>query len=340
MGDMNLIITLKDIAKKANVSITTVSKVLNNRESNIKISDSTKKKIKKIAKELNYHPNLNARALVLNETKTIGLLLNKTLDPFFTDLVIGVEEQAKEEGYRILLSTTNSEPVEKTVETLFNQKVVDGVLIGASGNIGDENKFLDYINNYKLPVVLVTNSLGNLPSVQVDSYLGAYLATEHLIKSGRIKIAFIARSENKMTLDFKKRLAGFKDCINTYNLAIKEEYIQYGELSYKSGYLKTQKLLELNDSPDAIFASEDRLALGALRAASERNVKVPKDLAIIGFDNITQTEYSIPKLSTIAQPKEEIGKKATEILLHIIKGEEIKDCNIVFKPELIIRESC
>lgn len=166
------------------------------------------------------------------------------------------------------------------------------------------------------------------------------MATEYLIKSGNRKIATITGPDLDRIVDSKERLKGFKECLIDNHLELKPEYIQNGNFSYESGYLATKKLLALDNPPEAIFIAEDQMALGAISAATELEKNIPNDLAIIGFDNIIQAKYSNPKLSTVSQPKTEMGKKAAEILINLIEGNAINERQVIFKPKLIIRETC
>jgi DNA-binding LacI/PurR family transcriptional regulator len=332
-------IRLKDIAEKAGVSITTVSRVLNNKSSNIPVSQNTKDRVKIIAKELNYQPNANARALVSNQTKIIALVLPEDTGSFFNKVIQGIEEFVKKKGYRLILCTTGFEPPEKVIEELLRQNIVDGILIGSSTRITNKDHFINIVKDNSFPTVFITNSWYDFPSVRVDSYKGAYEAAEHMIKTGRKNIAIITGPNLEEIVDSQERFNGFKDCLKDNNLELKEEYIVYGEYNFKKGYDSAKKLLSLDSPPDGIFISEDQMAMGAMRAAFEMNVKIPEDLAIVGFDDIDQVKYLNPSLTTVSQPRLEMGKKGAEILIKLIEDEEIEEKEVTFEANLIIRES-
>lgn len=332
-------IRLKDIAKKAGVSTTTVSRVLNNKRSNIPVSQTTKEKVKKIARELNYQPNANARALVSKKTKIIALVLPEDIGSFFNKVIEGIEEYLKENDYRLILCTTGYEPPEKVIEELLRQNIVDGVLIGSSTRITNKDHFINIVKDNSFPTVFITNSWYDFPSVRVDSYRGAYQATKHMINKGRKKLAIITGPNLDEIVDSQERFKGFKDCLHDNNLELKDDYIIYGKYNYKKGYDSAKKLLSLDNPPDGIFISEDQMAMGAMRAAVELGVKIPEELSIIGFDNIDQAKYLNPSLTTVSQPRIKMGKKAAEMLIKLIENKELAEKEVIFGADLVIRES-
>lgn len=332
-------IRLKDIAEKAGVSITTVSRVLNNKSSNIPVSQNTKDMVKKIAKDLNYQPNANARALVSNKTKIIALVLPEDTGSFFNKVIRGIEEYVKKKGYRLILCTTGFEPPEKVIEELLRQNIVDGVLIGSSTRINNKNHFINIVKDNSFPTVFITNSWYDFPSVRVDSYKGAYQAAEHMIKKGRKNIAIITGPNIEEIIDSQERFNGFKDCLKDNKLELKEEYIIYGKYNFEKGYNSCKQLLNLKNPPDGIFISEDQMAMGAMRAALEMGVKIPQELSIVGFDDIDQAKYLNPSLTTVSQPRVEMGKKGAEMLIQLIENKELEDKEVIFQADLIVRES-
>lgn len=332
-------IRLKDIAEKAGVSTTTVSRVLNNKRSNIPVSQTTKEKVKKIARELNYQPNANARALVSKKTKIIALVLPEDIGSFFNKVIEGIEEYLKENDYRLILCTTGYEPPEKVIEELLRQNIVDGVLIGSSTRITNKDHFINIVKDNSFPTVFITNSWYDFPSVRVDSYRGAYQATEHMISKGRKKLAIITGPNLDEIVDSQERFKGFKDCLQDNKLELKDDYIIYGKYNYKKGYDSAKKLLSLENPPDGIFISEDQMAMGAMRAAVELGVKIPEELSIIGFDNIDQAKYLNPSLTTVSQPRIKMGKKAAEMLIKLIENKKLAEKEVIFEADLVIRES-
>ncbi|TDO84362.1 LacI family transcriptional regulator [Halanaerobium saccharolyticum] len=331
--------TLKDIAKKAGVSITTVSRVINNKDSVIPIKDDTKNKVLEIAAELNYRPNINARSLSTKKSYNLGLILDY-LDPYFSDIVNSIEKSSREKNYNLILSMLNNKSFEEIINNLLYQSSIEGILIGGTKKLIKKNRIFNKLKKLNVPIVLIAHYFNDIPSINIDDFRGGYLAAEHLIELGHQKIAIITGPDYENRKDSQQRLMGYKKAITENSIELREDYILEGNYSYHSGYQNMKKLLGNRELPTAVFAAEDQMALGALKAAYELGVRIPEDISLIGFDNIIQSRYSTPSLTTISQPRREMGRAAINLLVSLIENEkdEFKEQQI-FTPKLISRES-
>ena len=278
----------------------------------------------------------------MKKSYMLGLIIDDILDPFFNEVIKGAEKYSRDNGYRLILSTADDEPIEKVMEVLLNCSAVEGILIGGTKKLIRNKEIIEKINNKGVPVVLVANSLGEIPSINIDNFKGGYMATDYLVSLGYKKIAIITEPEFEASTreDSRERLNGYKKALSANNIEISNKYIIKGNFSYESGYLAMKQFIELNKPPDAVFACDDQMALGAISAANEAGKKVPEDMSVIGFDNIIQAEYSSPKLTTIGQPRIAMGGRAAKLLIDLTEEKEIKKKRIVFNPELIERNSC
>ncbi|MEI3612909.1 LacI family DNA-binding transcriptional regulator [Pseudogracilibacillus sp. SO30301A] len=326
-------VTIYDVAKEANVSIATVSKVINNKG---RISDKTRKKVKTVMKQLNYHPNIFASALMGKQTKTVGLLIPDIANPFFSELARSIENRGHEKGYNLVISNTNYDSVkEDQYLSLLKQKSVDGFILAS----GFEN--LDKVQGLMkedIPVVIVARDfpMFSVNAVALDDFMGGYLAADHLIKLGHQNIGVIARD----LWSNRERLRGFKHALKEKGLEINSnfEYIK-GLDHVQAGKKLTQKYLTSEECPSAIFACNDLLAAGVIQMAKELGFKVPEDLSIIGFDNTAIATIIEPPLTTIAQPIESMGKEVMDLMISVIKGEKTDKSRITLLPSLVKRKS-
>ena len=332
-------VTLKDIAKKAGVSITTVSRVINNKDSIIPIKEDTKNKVLEIAADLNYRPNINARSLSTKKSYNLGLILDY-LDPYFSDIVNSIEKSSREKNYNLILSMLNNKSFEEIINNLLYQSSIEGILIGGTKKLIKKNKIFNKLKKLNVPIVLIAHYFTDIPSINIDDFKGGYLAAEHLVELGHQRIAIITGPDYKDRKDSRQRLMGYKKALADNSVELKEEYIYEGNYSYHSGYQNMKKILSMSELPSAVFASEDQMALGALKAAYEMKVKIPQEISLVGFDNIIQSRYSTPSLTTISQPKREMGRSAINLLVDLIENKEARSSKQqLFNPKLVIRES-
>ncbi|HBG16460.1 MAG TPA: LacI family transcriptional regulator [Firmicutes bacterium] len=332
--------TMKDIAKIAGVSINTVSRALNDKP---EINEKTRRRIKRIARELNYTPNSIAASLASRKTKTIGLIIPDICDPFFAQQARGVEDTAKEEGYSVILLNTDeiSEAELKAVATLRSIRVAGLMLT----SVFPGTDHIENLNKQKVPLVLLNRRCQEIDTNYVinDNQKGAYKATKHLIKLGHKKIGVILGPQRiTSVLD---RYVGYKKAMAEAGIELSEKYIVYGEnLKPSTGEILAEQLLRNNPRPTAILAYCDSLAIGAYAAARNMGLSIPEELALVGYDDIPYAQYFEIPLTTVAQPAYNMGKAACKIILEKIKlGGDEKDLesqHIVFEPELVIRKSC
>lgn len=328
-------ITIKDIAKEANVSTATVSKVLNKKDQ--RISSKTRNLVLKIAREKNYIPNSMARSLVTRKTNTIGLILPDITNPFFPELARGAEDKANEEGYMIMFCNTDDEAnKESKYLNMLAQKMVDGIILTQSANKEGNIKTLDSL---KIPLVLIDRDIDvkNIKGkVLVDNFLGAYEGVSYLIEKGYKNIAFITGPLSTTTSN--DRLKGYKKALLDNGLIINKDLILEGEYKRQWGIDATKQLLNNNNRFDAVFCGNDLIAINVIKTLREKNINVPNDIGVMGYDNIYLSEIIDPSLTTVNQPVYEMGYKAAELLINILEDKE-DGKTIELKTSLVIRKS-
>ena len=328
--------TIKEIARIANVSAMTVSRALNNRHS---VRGATRKKILKIANRLGYMPNRIARSLVSKKSDLISLIVADISNQFFAEISRGIEDRARENGYHVIFSSTDDDPknLESSVR-MMREMGVDGFIIAA---VSLEEPIVDELLDQEIPVVLINRRIkkSNVNYVVVDNYKGAYLAVEHLINIGYKKIGIISGRSSVST--GKERLQGYRKGLLDHGLKFQKEYSSQGPFTKEHGKKAAQKMLTLKNRPEAIFAASDNIALGVMNAAGELGLKIPDDLAIVGFDDTNFSSNSKIRLTTVSQRKYEMGERGVQILIDLIENQESDYINkVVLEPRLIIRESC
>lgn len=332
--------TIKDIARMADVSHTTVSRALNNKS---RIKNETKEKILSIARELNYLPNFIARSLVMKQTKTLGLVITTIANPFYTELSQGIETTAISLGYNIILCSTNYDlSIEKKYIDMLRSKGVDGIIF-TSAHMGDPN--IIGLAEEGFPMVLVNRRTyhpmvrDKIDYIGVDNISGGFLAVEHLIKLGHDRIGVIGGS-SESSVGFE-RLEGGKKALAVYGREVIGDYFLEGDFLKGSGYRGGKEFLKMNRPPTAIFATNDYMALGTYQAIVEEGMKIPEDMALIGFNDIEFTSMKGIELTTIGQKKYEMGALAVKTLVERIEGKKVGPSKeIVLEPELIIRKTC
>lgn len=329
-------VTIKDIAKEAGVSIATVSKILNKKDQNI--SEKTRKKVLEIIKEKNYIPNTIARSLVTKQTKSIGLVIPDITNPFFPELVRGAEDCASKCGYNIIFCNTDdkTEKEEKYIKMLA-EKMVDGIIFTQSANNREE---FNYLSQIRQPMVLIDRDV-NVPNIKgkvlVDNYNGAYEGVSYLIKSGYKKIAIISGPlSTKTSLD---RLEGYKKALKENNIEFDNSLVLEGEYKGEWGRKGIEMMLENNIKFDAVFCANDIIALSAMKSIKEAKLNIPKDVAVLGYDDIYMAKLTEPALSTIRQPNYEMGYEAVKLLVDIIENGDAINPLVKLNTELIIRQS-
>ena len=327
-------VTQRMIAKEAGVSVNTVSRALNNKPD---INPTTRRKILKIAKELGYVPNLLAKSLKSGETKTIGVIVSNLFNPFFGPVVYGIDEKIRKKGYSIIICNSDSDykREEEAIATLVKKRV-DGILITPVKRSSLDASFLE---KTKIPCVLMMSQFKakNFDYVGFDDKMGTFLATEHLIKKGHKKILYLSGPPSfSLSQD---RLIGYKRALNKYGIKIEKSLIRSVTPKLEEGYKVVKELLSKKFDFTAIVAFNDYIALGAMKAIFEHNLKIPDDIALVGHDDIEFASLATVPLTTVRLPKHLLGEKAAEILLSKMKGRKKKAQHFFLKPELVIRES-
>ncbi|MBC1559400.1 LacI family DNA-binding transcriptional regulator [Listeria booriae] len=327
--------TIRDIAEKTGVSITTISQILNGKGS--RFSEATRNKVFQTAKELAYKPNFFAKNMVTNRTNTIGMIVPEVTDPFFSQMVKGAEDYLNAHDYMILLCNSSQDSTREDlyVEELLH-RAVDGLII-ASPNILASNVFTQ-LESMRKPYILLDRKRHHREegNIYIDDYEGGYMATEHLVSLGHRKIGIITSDDSFYSVE--ERLQGYQACLKKHHLPISPDWIMEGDQTMAGGYNATKKLLAATDIT-ALFVTNDQMAVGAYRAALELGITIPDDLSIVGFDDIELAEYMAPTLTTVRQPIYAIGQTAADYLLKAIQNPNEKMANQKMPLELIVRES-
>lgn len=327
--------TIKDIAKKAGVGVTTVSRALNDKS---EIRQGTKDKILKIADELGYKPNSLAKSLVTRKTNSIGVLIPDTMDAFFSEMVQGIADECLDSGYSIVLSHTQGN-ANKELEylRLMQEKRVEGMLIYP---LQEDDRYIDELKNITIPYVFLNRHTNELECdyVMNDNIYGAYLAVDHLVKRGHKKITYIcAKPHSSSGLE---RIEGCKKAIRENKMPSSSLNVITCKPRIESCYNRVREHLLERKDVTAIFAWDDKLAIGARKAIFEAGRRIPQDVALVGFNDIEISKYLFPPLTTIRLATAQIGETAAVILFNKLKsGEDNQKRQIVIKPELIRRES-
>ncbi|WP_281636177.1 LacI family DNA-binding transcriptional regulator [Flavobacterium marginilacus] len=331
-------ITINDIAKELGIAPATVSRALSNHP---EISASTKKKVKAAAERLDYRPNKIASSLRSGKTKIIGVLIPTAEHLFFGSVIHGISNLASQHGYDVLIyqSNENEEFEKKGIDTFIGARV-DGILVSISKNTTDFSHF-ESVKKKNIPIAFFdrTNDDLEISSVCTDDYMGAFMATESLIKSGYQRIAHISGPQQIKA--FTERIRGYKAALNEYNINFDQNLIYSGDISIEAGRKGVQYFLELEKKPDAVFATEDFTALGALKELKEREINVPNQFGVMGFCNDLFSEHITPSLSTVDQKTVQMGEEAFNLIYELIskKGEKINLQRRILTPALILRQS-
>lgn len=335
-------ITLKDIAEKLNISVTTVSKALKGYSD---VSNKTRKAVLSLAKEMNFVPNSAAVNLRTQQTKTIGVIIPTIVHQFFSKVLDGIIEEAEKHGYLVITLQSNERfDLEKKQLQLLKQKRVDGILISLS-NQTNRCKHIDDIIQNEIPIVMFDkiNKLVNCSKVIIDDQQAAYNAVDHLIKKGYRRIAHFRGSLNPQnSID---RFLGYRKALtdNGINFDPSIVYLCDNNDDFNDGYINAKKLLQEENNVDAIFAITDLVAVGILKYFNENNIKVPDEIAVFGFSDWFMSSVVTPSLSSVKQPSLNMGIKATEILIEEIEKKKndtpVSFQNIVLPTELIFRDS-
>ena len=325
--------TIKDVAALAGISYTTVSHVVNKTRP---VSQEVRLKVEAAIKSLDYVPSAVARSLKAKTTATIGLLVPNSLNPYFAELARGIEEYCERNGYCVILCNSDDNPEkQRSYLRVLLEKRIDGLIVAsAGGDIG----LAQGLAGVKTPMVIVDRGLDGVDAdlVRIDHEYGAYLATRHLLELGHRDIATIGGPSS--TSVAQMRQAGFCRALQEAGITVRPERMLESDFTSTGGYNAAAILLEGNP-PSAIFAGNDMIGIGVLRAAAERNVRVPSELSVIGFDDIQMSRYVYPALTTVGQSILQLGEMAAEVLLRRIATPSLVTDQRIVTPSIVLRES-
>ena len=328
-------VTIKEVAREAGVSIATVSRVLNDSGP---VNDETRQRILDVARRLRYIPHGAARSLITSKTHTLGVLLPDLYGEFFSEVIRGIDQAARKSGYAVLLSSSHSDRGEVELALQAMRGRVDGLIIMYPDL---DVRVLRQNLSERLPVVLLSTHIEDSPfySLNIDNYHGAYNAVSHLIGHGHRRIAIVKGAQ--ANYDAEERLRGYRDSLKENGGSWDEEIEFDGDFTEASGYIAAQRMLMDGDRPTALFASNDAMAIGALGAFREADVRVPEDVAVIGFDDIAISAYVNPPLTSVHVSTTDLGTAATEHLIRFVRQENGSAINNEIVPAtLTIRKSC
>jgi LacI family transcriptional regulator len=325
--------TIKDVAALAGISYTTVSHVVNKTRP---VSQEVRLKVEAAIKSLDYVPSAVARSLKAKTTATIGLLVPNSLNPYFAELARGIEDYCERNGYCVILCNSDDNPdKQRSYLRVLLEKRIDGLIVAsAGGDIG----LAQGLAGVKTPMVIVDRGLDGVDAdlVRIDHEYGAYLATRHLLELGHRDIATIGGPSS--TSVAQMRQAGFCRALKEAGITVRPERMLESDFTSTGGYNAAAILLE-SDPPSAIFAGNDMIGIGVLRAAAERNVRVPSELSVIGFDDIQMSRYVYPALTTVGQSILQLGEMAAEVLLRRIATPSLVTDQRIVTPSIVLRES-
>jgi DNA-binding LacI/PurR family transcriptional regulator len=325
--------SIKDIAKLAKVSHSTVSRALQNSPL---VNAKTAEKIRQIALESGYRASAVARGLVMRRTHTIGLVVTTVADPFASEVVSGIEQAANDHGYAVFLAESNGEPErEKKVVQSFAERRVDGIVV-TSSRVGA--LYLPLLSEMMVPIVLVNNQHPGafVHSVMIGNLEGSRSAAEHLVGLGHRRIAYLGDQFGYQS--DTERFAGYREALDTAGIPFLPELVVHGDGKPEAAMRAMEKLLALADPPSAVCCYNDMSALGAMRSIRLKGLRVPEDISVVGFDDLFLASYTEPRLTTVRQPMRRMGQVAMESLFRLMSGEE-SAIRIRVDAELIIRES-
>jgi len=336
---MAMTVSIKDIAREAGVSHSTVSRALSDSPL---VSVDTKLRIQRLARIMGYSPDAQARSLVMGRTQTIGVVVTTLTDPFIAEIVQAIESTALDQGYSVILASSNSEPEREIAAVqMLRSKRVDGLVV-TSSRVGA--LYQEHLDRLGVPVVLVnSHSQQSGPytySINVDNRHGAWLGTGHLIQLGHRRIAYVTGASEHS--DDLERLAGYRQALQEAGIALDRALVILGNGHVDGGEQALPVLLALDEPPTAVFCYNDMTAIGVLGAARKARLSIPHDLAVVGFDDIPFATYVQPPLTTVAQPKPKMGKRAMEMVLALMADGDAnarRISNVVVQGRLIVRES-
>jgi LacI family transcriptional regulator len=328
-------ITIKDVARKAGVSISTVSRVINDSKP---VTDEIKQKVLDVIKETGYVPNPLARSLVTKKSQLIGVIIPEVSDSFVSEIVNGIEEVAKMYDYDILLANTYSDKEQELKSiNLLRAKQVEGIVM-MSWLIDEEH--IDFIKNSQIPATYISKTARGFDvySVSISNTKATYDMTKYLIDKGHKKIGYIMTSKDTTVME-KERYIGYEKAMNEANLKIYDELVRSGDTEYEGGYKSMNEILNTNNIPDAVFVTGDESAIGAINAIFDAGYRVPEDISVAGFNDVKLASIYRPKLTTVHQPLYDMGAVAIRMVIKMINGEVLDEKKVELPYRIVERES-
>ena len=328
-------ITIKDVAKQAGVSISTVSRVINDSKP---VTDEVKQKVLDVIKETGYIPNPLARSLVTKKSQLIGVIVPEVSDSFVNEILNGIEEEAKMYDYEILLANTYSDKAQELkCINLLRAKQVEGIVM-ISWKVEEEH--INYIQNCGIPASYISKTARDydIHTVSVNNTEATYDMTKYLIEKGHKDIAFIMTSQDDTVLEME-RLSGYEKALKEKNIKINKDLIKYGETTYEAGYSSMKELLNEGKVPHAAFVTGDEAAIGAINAICDAGYRVPEDISVAGFNDVKIAKIYRPKLTTVHQPLYDMGAVAIRMVIKMINKEPLEDKKIELPYRIVERES-
>jgi LacI family transcriptional regulator len=333
--------SINDVAKAAGVSITTVSRVLNN--SSHPVNPETRQKVQEAIKALNFVPSQLARALANEKTHLIGVLVGDGSDPYFANVVRGISDTAQENGYLPIICNTDRKPqVELCYLGILRDYNADAILFAGGGLVESEYQsemceIVDQLRSNGIPVIALSNQYLDVPQVRVDDVSAAREMTEYLISLGHRRIGFISGPSNLITSSL--RFEGYHQALTSAGITFSQNLVYEGDFTYASGKQAALALMALANPPSAIFGSNDQEALGCLYQLRSMRYRVPEQVSVAGFDDIESTQYVYPALTTIHVPMQQIGEIGVKQVLKVINHEESLEETRILPHQFIIRDS-
>lgn len=322
-----------DVALKAKVSIATVSRVVN--KASHKVKAATREKVLQAIRELDYRPNALAKGLLMKKTMTIGIIIPDISNTYYAEIVRGIQDVADRAGYAVMLYNTDRKH-EGIVRDIYHlrEKAADGIIF--SGGIINGYETLSILGELKDRVVVIGRHAVDFPAVLVDNMGGIVQAVGHLLNLGHSEIGFLGGPDGSTTA--QDRLTGFRNALAQNRLVLSKSRIKQGDWTPQSGYLMGKAFLQGRKKPTAIVSANDQMAFGAMNAARELGLKIPDDLAVVGFDNIPLSSYFDPPLTTVAIPMYETGAEAMRMLIDLLSGRTFDKLKL-FQTKLLVRGS-
>jgi LacI family transcriptional regulator len=302
------------------------------------VSEELRARVLEVMEELNYQPSAVARSLRRKETQTIGMMVPDSSNPFFAEVARGIEDTSFDQEYSVILCNSDGDmKKEQFYINVLVEKRVDGIIFVAAGGSAQHIRSLLERN---MPLVVVDREIADVEvdSVLTDNLQGGYLATKHLIELGHRRIGCITGPSD--LTPSAERVIGYERALMERNLAVNENLILKGDFQYESGYQAVREFLTMDEPPTAVFACNDLMAVGAISGVRENGGRVPEDLAIVGFDDVDLASFTNPPLTTIVQPKYEMGVLAAQMLMERIKDKAMPPRRRLLKTTLVVRESC